>query len=76
MEDIRFDIIWEDNWGDLAEENNNKKKIHALIWNVYVKEKEELITRAILVSFPQPKLGTIVATGVKYTVIDEKEDYK
>ena len=76
MEDIRFDIIWEDNWRDLAEENNNKKKIHALIWNVYVKEKEELITRVFLVSVPHPKLGTIVGTCVKYHVIDEKEDYK
>ena len=45
MEDIRFDEIWEDHWRDLAEENNNKKKIHALRCNVYVKEKEELITR-------------------------------
>ena len=37
MEDIRFDEIWEDHWRDIAEENNNKKKIHALRWNVYVK---------------------------------------
>ena len=36
--------FWEDHWRDLAEENNDKKKIHAQIWNVYVKEKEELIT--------------------------------
>ena len=45
MEDIRFDEIREDHWRDLAEENNDKKKIHVLIWCVYVKEKEELITR-------------------------------
>ena len=38
MEDIRFDEIREDHWRDLAEENNDKKKIHALRWNVYVKE--------------------------------------
>ena len=37
MEDIRFDEIWENHWRDLAEEHNDKKKIHALIWNVYVK---------------------------------------
>ena len=55
MEDIRFDIIWEDNWRDLAEENNDKKKIHALRWNVYVKEKEELIAREFSVSVPHPK---------------------
>ena len=76
MEDIRFDIIWEDNWRDLTEENNDKKKIHALRWNVYVKEKEELITRAFLVSVPHTKEGEIVGTFVKYHVIDEKEDYK
>ena len=37
MEDIRFDEIQEDNLRDLAEENNDKKKIRALGWNVYVK---------------------------------------
>ena len=51
-------------------------KIHALIWNVYVKDKEELITRAFLVSVPHTKGGTIVWTCVKDHVIDEKEDYK
>ena len=76
MEDIRFDEIWEDHWRDLAEENNYKKKIHALRWNVYVKEKEELITRALSVSVPHPKGGKIVWTCVKDHVIDEKEDYK
>ena len=43
MDDIRFDKIREDNWRDLAEKSNDKKKIHALRWCVYVKEKEELI---------------------------------
>ena len=38
-EDIRFEKIREDNWRDLAEENDDKKKIHALRWDVYVKEK-------------------------------------
>ena len=46
MDDIRFDEIREDNWRDLAEESNDKKKIHALRWCVYVKEKEELIVRS------------------------------
>ena len=36
-EDIRFDKIWEDNWRYIAEENYDKKKIHALRWEVYVK---------------------------------------
>ena len=29
-EDIRFDKIWEDIWRDTAEENYDKKNIHAL----------------------------------------------
>ena len=36
-EDIRFNKIREDNWRDIAEENDDKKKIHALMWDVYVK---------------------------------------
>ena len=39
MEDIRFDGIWEDHWRDSVEENDDKKKIHALKCNVYVKDK-------------------------------------
>ena len=57
MEDIRFDEIWEDHWRDLAEESNDKNNIHALRWCVYVKEKEELITRSFSVSVPHPKGG-------------------
>ena len=76
MEDIRFDKIREDHWRDLAEENNDNKEIHALIWNVYVMEKGELITRAFSVSVPHPKGGKIVWTCVKDHVIDEQEDYK
>ena len=34
MEDIRFDDIREDHWRDIAEENDDKKKIHALRWDV------------------------------------------
>ena len=57
MDDIRFDGIREDHWRYLAEESNDKKKIRALRWCVYVKEKEELITRSFLVSVPHPKGG-------------------
>ena len=70
MEDIRFDKIREDHWRDLAEENKDKKKIHALIWNNYVNEKVEIIARAFLVSVPHHKGGTIVWTCVKDHVID------
>ena len=51
-EDIRFNKIWEDNQRDIAEENYDKKKINALRWDVYVKEKEELIKREFSVSVP------------------------
>ena len=33
-EDISFDEIREDHWRDIAEENNDKKNIHALRWGV------------------------------------------
>ena len=72
MKDIRFDENWEDNWRDLAEENNDKKKVHALRWNVDIKEKEELIMRAFSVSVPHPKGGTIIWACVKDHIIDEK----
>ena len=76
MENIRLDEIREYHWRDIAEENDDKKKIHALRWNIYVKEKEELIMRAFSVSVPHPKGGTIVWICVKDHVIDENEDYK
>ena len=36
-EDIRFDEIREEYWRDIAEEGDDKKKIHELRWEVYVK---------------------------------------
>ena len=36
-EDIRFDKIWEGNRRDIAEENDDKKKINDLRWDVYIK---------------------------------------
>ena len=52
--------------------NYDKNNIHALRWDVDVKEKEELIMRSFLVSEPHPKGETIVWTSVKDHVIDEK----
>ena len=62
--------------GILLEENDDKKKIHALRWEIYVKEKDELIKIEFSVSVPNPKGGTIVWTCVKDHIINEKEDYK
>ena len=69
IEDIRFDKIWEDHWRDLAEESNDKNKIHALRWCVYVKNKEDLIKISFFVSVPHPKGGKIVWTCEKDHVI-------
>ena len=38
-EDIRLDGIMEEHWRYIAEEGDNKKKIRALRWELYVKEK-------------------------------------
>ena len=56
-EETRLDEIREDHWRDIAEEGDDKNKIHALMWEVYVKENEELIKREFLVSVPHPKGG-------------------
>ena len=50
-EDIRLDEIREEHWRDVAKEVNNKNNIHSLRWEVYVKEKEELINRDFLCPF-------------------------
>ena len=75
-EDIRLDAIREYHWRDISEEGNDKKKIHALRWEVYVKDKEYLIKRYFSVSVPHTKGGAIVWTCVKDHIINEKEDYK
>ena len=36
-EDIRFGEIRDEHWRDVAEEGDDKKKIHELRWEVYVK---------------------------------------
>ena len=56
-EDIRLDAIREEHWRNVSEEGDDNKNIHALRWEVYVKEKEELIKREFSVSVPNPKGG-------------------
>ena len=36
-EDIRLDAIREEHWRDFSEEGDDKKEVHALRWEVYVK---------------------------------------
>ena len=59
-EDVRLDAFREDHWRDVAEEGENKKKVNALRWEVYIKEKEELINREFLVPVQHPKRGKCV----------------
>ena len=51
--------IREDNCMDVAEEGDDKKKIHSLRWEVYVKDKEDLIKREFLVSVTHTKGGQL-----------------
>ena len=71
-----MDEIRDENWRYVAEESDNNKKIHALRWQVYFEQKEELSKREFLVSVPHPKWGNIVWTCVKDHIIDEKEKYE
>ena len=51
---IRLDEIREEHWRDVAYESDDKKNIHALKWEVYVQEKEELI-KSFFVSVTHPR---------------------
>ena len=75
-EDIRTEDSREEHWSDVDDEGEDKKKIHDLRWEVYVKEKEELTKREFSVSVPHPKGGAIFWNCVKDHIIDEHEDYK
>ena len=62
----------EDHWRGVDEEGGDKKNIHALRWEVYIKRKDDLIKREFLVSVPDPKGGNIVWTCVKDHITDKK----
>ena len=51
--------IMEDHWRDVAEEDENKNNIHTLRWEVYVRDKEDLIKKEFLVSVTYPKGGQL-----------------
>ena len=50
-EDIILDAIREDHWRDVDKEGEDNNNIHALRWEVYVKDKEELIKRYLGVRY-------------------------
>ena len=68
--------IRDKNWRDVSEEGDNKKNIHDLRWDVYVKDKEKLIKREFSVPVPHTEGGGIVWTCVKDRIIDEKQQYE
>ena len=70
MEDIRGD-----NWRNVDEDDWDRKKNHALGWEVETIDKEQLIKREFLVSVMHPKRGNIVWNCVKYNIIKEKYQY-
>ena len=53
-----MDTIMEEHWRDVAEEGDNKKKMHVLRCKIYVKKKEELIKRFFWCLFHVQKRGT------------------
>ena len=71
-EDFRMDEIRDKNWRYAAEGGYDKKNFHALMWEVYVKEKEDFIKIDFLVSVPHLKGGDIVWTYVKDNIINDK----
>ena len=42
-EDIRMNGIRNKHWRNVADEGDNKNNMHSLRWEIYVKEKDELI---------------------------------
>ena len=68
-EDIRMDETRYNHWRVVSEEYDDKKKIHALRWEVYVKKKEKLIKREFSVYVTHPAGGNIVWTSVKDNII-------
>ena len=66
----------EDNWRDVTENGKDKKNIHKLRWDVYTREKKELIKREFSVYVTYPKGGDIFWTCVKDNIIKEMYQYK
>ena len=75
-EDIRMKYSREEHWRDIADNGDYKSNIHDLKWDVYTRQKEELMKRKFLVSVPHPKGENIFKTCVKDYITKEKEDYK
>ena len=76
-EDIGIQYSREEHRRDASEKNDEEKsKVNVLRFDVYMKQKEELIKIKFLLAVPHPKRGNIFGTCVKDNIIEEKEDYK
>ena len=53
----------------ISEDGCYKINIHALKWDVYTKEKQQLINIKFLVTIAYPKGWGVVYTCVKYNII-------
>ena len=71
-----MDEIRDNYWRYFAEESDNNNNFPALRWEIYVREKWELIKRYLSLSVPHPKGSNVVWTCVKYHITNEKEQYK
>ena len=58
-EDIILDEIRETHWSYVAQEGDDKKKIHSMRWEVYYKYKEEMIKSEFLLSVSYLKEGKV-----------------
>ena len=65
-----------EHWMDVAEDGEDKSKIHALGWDFYTREKQDLIKRYFLVSVLHPKWGVIFWTCVKDNITKGKDKYE
>ena len=71
---IRMEDIREQHCRYVAEYVYDNINIHPLRWDVYTKDKEDLINRCFWVSVPYPKWWNIVWTFVKDYITGVKED--
>ena len=72
-DDIKIMDSRDENWRDADEDDDERGKINAMRWDVYMKEKGESINRKFLVMVNQPKVGNIIWSFFKNNIIYEKD---
>ena len=67
----------ERNGKEVLEDNHKDKgNVHALKWEVYIKQKKNFTKTQFYVVVTHPKVGNIVQTYVEDNINEEKQDYK